>query len=259
MGVINLTPNSFSDGNKFLQKDILENQIRSWQKLGHYCFDFGAESTAPMNSSISNIEEQKRLEAGLYPLLKNKILNQKKDIISLDTYRFETVAKVIDEFPSYQFIWNDVSGKWDESVDEFLQKYPQHYYVYSHNPAPARNLTGEHLKHTPDLSPETYFSQIKNHFISAKKQNLTKVIFDPCFGFGKNEQQNWYLWDHLSQLLNEVNHPLWLIGISRKRFLKAKNIDEAMQKKMIIEKMAQLGNDRTFFWRLHALQNYNSF
>jgi dihydropteroate synthase len=95
--------------------------------------------------------------------------------------------------------------------------------------------------------------------MAAKKKNSSRVIFDPCFGFSKNTDQNWYLWEHLEDLLTEVDHHSWLIGISRKRFLHDRSIDELGQKRMILEKDRRLSAQINLFWRVHALRNYNSF
>jgi dihydropteroate synthase len=259
MGVINLTPDSFSDGGTFTNPQKIENEIKTWQNQGHFCFDFGAESTAPKNRPITLIQEQQRLIDLFFPLLKKNIFNPAKTILSLDTYRFETIEMVMKEFPEYQWLWNDVSGKWDASVDDFLQRYPNAYYIYSHNLAPHRSLSAQHNEYVPDLLPAAYLEQIKKYFIAAKQKNCSQVIFDPCFGFAKNTDHNWYLWDHLSELMSEVNHSAWLVGISRKRFLRERGIDDLAQKQMIFDKKDQLGAQENVIWRVHDLQNYNSF
>uniref|UniRef100_UPI00356275FA dihydropteroate synthase n=1 Tax=Halobacteriovorax sp. TaxID=2020862 RepID=UPI00356275FA len=70
MGVINITPNSFSDGGKYTSLPLIKDQINHFRNYGCKCFDFGAESTAPFNKAITKEEEQKRL-GPLFELIKS--------------------------------------------------------------------------------------------------------------------------------------------------------------------------------------------
>ncbi len=197
MGVMNITPDSFSDGGEY---DL------SRLSLSADAWDVGAESTAPMNLSISADEEWGRLEPHLPALLKIPLL-------SLDTYHPETIFRMAGL--RNNLIWNDVSGKFDKSVEEFLSLDSSFQYVLCHNLAPSRDLTGRHMDYATGTSLET----LTAFFLKYKHP---RVIFDPCLGFSKTYEENWMILENMGELSRRVGHKRWLIGFSRKSFLRKK-------------------------------------
>ena len=93
MGVINITPNSFSDGGKFTDVDSIKHQINHFRNYDCTHFDFGAESTAPFNAGISAREELKRL-APLFELLRSGEFRP-FETLSFDTYKLEVFKEII--------------------------------------------------------------------------------------------------------------------------------------------------------------------
>lgn len=197
MGVMNITPDSFSDGGEF-DLSRLSFPVDAW--------DIGAESTAPMNAAISADEEWKRIEPHLPSLLKIPLL-------SLDTYHPENIFRMAAL--RKDLIWNDVSGKFDQHVENFLSLDSTFQYVLCHNHAPTRELTGRHMDYVLGTSLET----LTAFFLKYKHP---RVIFDPCLGFSKSFEENWMIMDNMGELQKRVAHKRWLVGFSRKSFLRKK-------------------------------------
>lgn len=210
MGVMNVTPDSFSDGGDLTSLDLFSEKLESFGTID--ALDIGAESTAPKNKSISEEEEWERLKIFL-PMLRT--LNS---ALSIDSYKPETVFKVVrwwkDNKLHFPLIWNDVSGKFDEAANEFLKAYPSFRYVFCHNLAPSRELTSKHM----DFVSEEL--NLRDYFLPHKKEN---VIFDPCLGFSKTYEQNWWILENFGELQRDIDWNHWLIGFSRKSFLQKKS------------------------------------
>lgn len=197
MGVMNITPDSFSDGGEF-DLSRLALPVDAW--------DVGAESTAPKNRPITPDEEWSRLSPHLPALLKVPLL-------SLDTYHPETIFRMAGL--RNNLIWNDVSGKFDKNVEEFLALDSSFHYVLCHNLAPSRELTGRHM----DFATGTSLDSLAAFFLKYKHP---RVIFDPCLGFSKTYEENWMIMDNMGELQKRVKHQRWLVGFSRKSFLRKK-------------------------------------
>ncbi len=207
MGVINVTPNSFSDGGETYSPESIQNKLTTYSTFD--AIDIGAESTAPMNASVPWEVEWERWKVVL------PLISKMKTTLSVDTYHPETIFKMVkfwqDQKLSQPLIWNDVSGKFDDYVKEFLKS--GHDYVFCHNLAPTRELSGSHMEYV------SYQMDLKSYFLPHVHP---QVIFDPCLGFSKSFEQNWQILDGFSSLQEQVPHQRWLLGFSRKSFLKKK-------------------------------------
>lgn len=210
LGVMNFTPNSFSDGGELSSPEKILARITSFGPIE--ALDIGAESTAPMNESIRYEEEWSRLEPHL-SLLRSLVIP-----LSFDTYHAENVFRLFDELKT-PFIWNDVSGKFDQHVERFLRLHPENKYVFCHNLAPTRELSGKHMNYISGAEGEAYLEELANYF---KPYVRPQVILDPCLGFSKTYEQNWYTLENFSELQKLVKHDEWLLGFSRKSFLRKK-------------------------------------
>ena len=219
MGVVNITPDSFSDGGRLLDSTSLENKLSYFETLGVDVVDIGAESTAPFNESIDKEAEKERL-VPFIRLYRDLGLNFK---VSLDSYKEETAFWFFNELKTSYGIWNDVSGKFDDSVLKFLIDNPRHQYVWCHNNAPERELSGKHMDYVSGIN---IFIQLENFFKNKNLERLSdRVIFDPCFGFSKSYEQNWEIIDNWHKW-NELfaNIPV-VFGVSKKSFLRKKLLD----------------------------------
>ncbi len=226
MGVINITPNSFSDGGSTFSLDTF---LAKWDLLLEQkvsIIDIGAESTAPFNNPVSESDEARRFEQMLFPLLGTLRL---PEILSIDTYRPSVFKFVYDEvkrfFPQQKFIFNDVSGILDEELWELLTKCQDVDYVLGHTLITDRFDTSKHMESLVegDLLKvlEKYFSEGYAQF--AQRRMGSRVIFDPLFGFSKTLEQNWRLLQDLPSLVKRFpQKQRWLLGISKKSFLQKK-------------------------------------
>jgi dihydropteroate synthase len=213
LGVINVTPNSFSDGAETQSPEAVRARVRSFGPIE--ALDIGGESTAPMADALHPEEEWQRLLPHL-PLLRSLKLP-----ISIDTYHPETIGRIariwITEKITTPLIWNDVSGKLDQAVEAFLEMRNNFYYVYCHNLAPIRQLTGKHMDYLSESEGDEFINEMARFFMPAVHP---RVILDPCLGFSKSYEQNWTLLDRFDELQKKIGHDQWLLGFSRKSFLR---------------------------------------
>ncbi len=217
-GVVNATPNSFSDGGDITTAESFQRRLHEWKHLDG--LDVGAESTAPKNSAITHLEERQRLEQTLIPQLKNW---PRSLVLSVDSYQLETVDWLLAQVPTdVSTVWNDVSGKIEPSVIKLLQKYPGLKYVLCFNPVPTRSETSQHMTFA---TPGPIVPAARKFFLESFETFLqhdlfSRLIADPCFGFGKTREQNHILLQQLPALMDELACPVWMWGISRKSFLR---------------------------------------
>ena len=187
MGILNITPDSFSDGGFFYSD---ENAIRHAQKLiedGADIIDVGAESTRPNFTPISADEEISRLEK-ILPAIKNLGVP-----ISIDTYKPEVAEFAITNGAT---IINDISGSMFDVAKKF--KVP---IIAMHNQR---------------ISDGDIISDIKNFFRKNLRDDL-QIIFDVGIGFNKTQEENLTILKNLRELkfIDGVEIPL-LLGVSRK-------------------------------------------
>jgi dihydropteroate synthase len=211
MGVINITPNSFSDGGEFFSPETISKRLQFLKQFD--AIDIGAESTAPKNAGVSWQTEWERWQMVL-PLLKDITTT-----ISADTYHPETIFELLKYWQDHQLqsklIWNDVSGKFDDAVKDFLKS--GHDYIFCHNLAPTRELTGQHMDYVAaEMDLQEYF----------RPHLHPQVILDPCLGFSKSYEQNWEIIENFGDIQRHIKHHRWLIGFSRKSFLRRKYSDD---------------------------------
>ncbi len=212
---MNVTPDSFSDGGELSLPQQFQQKVTAFGRVD--AIDVGAESTAPMNDSIGADEEWGRL-GGFVP-----ILRASPYAVSIDTYHPETIEKLallwLREKVSVPLIWNDVSGKFDHFVKAFLDLSDRFHYVFCHNRAPIREVSGRHMDFVSPLTGDAFLRDLAGYF---RPFVHPRVIFDPCLGFSKSFDQNWYVLEHFRELQEATGHDRWLLGFSRKSFLRKK-------------------------------------
>jgi dihydropteroate synthase len=230
LGVINITPNSFSGQNISPDPKAIKSTLIDFLSIPTLALDFGFESTAPMNMAISKEEERARFDL---------FFNTIKDIdlsgrwISFDTYKPQNYLYFEEKFKSRYhncgFIFNDVSGVLDPEVLELLkskQSQENFYYIYTSTHIPSRGRVLDHMKFAlnGDIVQMTFDHFNKGYAQLREIGFLDKILFDPCFGFSKSYEQNWELINRFDELVlnlkkNKIVVP-WLIGISKKSFLR---------------------------------------
>ncbi len=210
MGVLNVTPDSFSDGGKFYAQENAIGHALQMERSGADLIDIGAESTKPGSKGISADEELKRLLpllGGLYRLLKIPI--------SIDTQKAEVAEAALDAGAR---IINDISG---------LRSDPRIAEVAARRSVP---LILMHMRGEPRTMQAGPFARdvvrdvaqgLRKSVAAARQAGVRKsqIILDPGIGFGKSFAQNYELLQKLPQLA-KLGYPL-LVGTSRKGFLGA--------------------------------------
>src|SRR5690554_1151712 len=149
MGVLNATPNSFSDGGRLSNP---KSAIKVFQQAVNDfdIVDVGAESTAPFNSAIGAKRELARLERFFFPLFSE--MEDPKTCISIDSYRpevfYEVALLLRQHWPNCSLVFNDVSGVLDPDLLTLLGDASLDFsYVFCHNLCPARDDAGDHMRH----------------------------------------------------------------------------------------------------------------
>jgi len=209
MGILNITPDSFSDGGKFFAQDAALAQAEKMIEAGADIIDIGGESTRPFSEPVS-IEEETRRVIPLIDLLAKKISIP----ISIDTTKSVIARRAVCAGAS---IINDISAlRFDPAMAEVA----------------AKNdvlLILMHMKGSPSdmqVSPsyDDLMGEIKDFLADAislaEKAGVlkNKIIIDPGIGFGKTVQHNFFLINHLDEF-QELNVPV-LLGASRKAFIR---------------------------------------
>ena len=205
MGVLNLTPDSFSDGGKFNKNNKSLKRISEMILSGAKIIDVGGESTRPGSKTINPEVEWKRVQF----VIKKFKKKYKKVSLSIDTRKSDVMIKSINCGVD---LINDVSGfNYDQNALSKLKKY---------NIAKVLH----HMQGTPNtmqIKPKykNVLLDIYDFFEKSIKTNFDnkKIILDPGIGFGKNLKHNLTLISKIS-LFHSLGFPI-LVGTSRKRFI----------------------------------------
>jgi dihydropteroate synthase len=210
MGVINVTPDSFSDGGECLAKESALERARAFRDAGADILDVGAESSRPGAERIPVEEELRRL----LPVL-DRVVNEFKMPVSVDTTKAEVAEKALERGAA---IVNDVSGlKADAGVAPVAARF-QAGVVLMHRRGDAQTMQG--LASYQNLIPEM-LEELKESVDIAFQAGISydRIVIDPGIGFAKTKEQNLSLIKHLSDF-SRLGFPV-LVGPSRKSFLGA--------------------------------------
>jgi len=203
-GILNITPDSFSDGGDFLGYKKSQEHAKKLLKKGADFIDVGGESTNPWATDISCDTEWNRVKKIL-----DYLLDINKKIISLDTKNYSTAKKFLEKGGQ---ILNDVSGFQDPKMINLAVKFQPQVIV---NHFPGKTTAEVHTKKINNLE------QVKNSLLKTKIKLIQaglsheKIILDPGIGFGKTNELNWKLLEFAKFLPEEKI----MIGFSKKRFL----------------------------------------
>ncbi|MCK5074039.1 MAG: dihydropteroate synthase [Bacteriovoracaceae bacterium] len=229
MGIVNVTPDSFSDGGRFDSSAGFEKKIMELLEWKVPIWDIGAESTAPFNDLISEKQELERFEKTFFAWARKNHIPE-HIILSIDTYRGTTFRKIYDcmrqQGIKNTMIWNDVSGVIDDELFETLSLCPDAYYVFCHTGTDQRKDSGNHMKKVFGFNERCAVSEICEYFMNAldlleSRGMGNRVILDPCFGFSKTIEHNHFLIKNIGKIMDRFKKgTIWLFGISRKSFLK---------------------------------------
>jgi dihydropteroate synthase len=213
MGVINITPDSFSDGGQFLDTKEAVKHALELVTQGANIIDLGGESTRPGALRVKLEDEQARVLPVIKELIQNPEFKSSGTTISIDTMNAQTAALAVAAGAS---IVNDVSGGLaDEQMFAALKGLNckfiiSHWRGFSETMDSMNNYTSVAI----DVAKELTERVAKAEAAGISKDRL---IIDPGLGFAKDIAQNWHLVARLDEL-EKLGLPI-LVGASRKRFL----------------------------------------
>lgn len=207
MGILNLTPNSFYDGGKFVEEKSILQQVEKMLSDGATFIDVGAYSSKPNADEVSVAEEVGRL----IPIVKVLINEFPKIILSVDTFRSAVAERAVEAGAA---IINDISaGSLDVEMMQTVSKL-QVPYIMMHMKGTPKTM--QSLAQYNDISKEMlfYFSEKINE---ARSLGINDLIIDPGYGFAKTTEQNFEVLQK-SELFQFLEVPM-LAGLSRKSMI----------------------------------------
>ena len=241
MGIVNVTPDSFSDGGQFLQRDAAIEQGLRLVEEGADILDVGGESTRPASEPVSEEEELRRV----IPVIER--LAQRTSLpISVDTFKSAVAGQALQAGAR---IVNDISGlRFDRNMVDVCRN-------------AGCGIVCMHMQGTPQtmqVDPQ-YVDVVAEicDFFAERLQTLTnagipasRVVFDPGVGFGKTAQHNIQILSSI-QRFQAIGRPV-LIGHSRKGFLQkviGRTVDERLFGTIGVS--VSLANQQTDIIRIH--------
>ncbi len=209
MGVLNVTPDSFSDGGLYSAAEDALKQALKLEEQGADIIDIGGESTRPGSPSVSVDEELSRVIPAL------KLISKESEIpISIDSYKPAVIKEALINGAS---IINDISGLIDPQVRQIAVK-EQAPVIIMHMQGTPQNMQKE--PHYDDVVEEVKdFLKTQAEKVIAEGLDRSNIIVDPGIGFGKTLEHNLQILRNLSEL-KTLGFPL-LVGTSRKSFIGA--------------------------------------
>lgn len=202
MGILNITPDSFSDGGKYTDVERAVERALQMEAEGAHIIDVGGESTRPDHEPITEKEEIERV----VPII--EALDERLSIpISIDTYKAKTAAMAIEAGAD---IINDI---WGAKHD------PEMAYVAATYDVPII-LMHNRTNKTYDSLIDDMISDLETSISIAKRAGVRdeQIVLDPGIGFGKHLDDNFIVLKHLDRLIEYFPHP-FLLGASRKSFI----------------------------------------
>jgi len=207
MGVLNVTPDSFSDGGRFIDAKIATSHALQMIKDGADIIDIGGESTRPGSDRISAQEELDRVLPVISALVDSGVA------ISIDTMRAEVARQAIE---AGACMVNDVSGgKSDPTILDYVASLNSPYILmHWRGPSNIMNTLTDYDDVVADVTAE-----IGKQVDVAVAAGIARerIVIDPGIGFAKTVDQNWPILKHLD-VLEGLGLPI-LMGASRKKFL----------------------------------------
>ncbi|MDO5640359.1 MAG: dihydropteroate synthase [Neisseria sp.] len=210
MGIVNITPDSFSDGGTYSKS--VQTALQHAEQLlreGADILDFGGESTRPGSAYVSPNEEWRRVAPMLAEAAKWNVP------VSLDTRRTIVMARALEK--GWADIINDVAALTDEGALQLLAGYPHTGICLMHMQGLPENMQ-ENPRYSDVVGEVSGYLQNRVAACAAAGISRERIILDPGFGFGKTLLHNVVLMQHLGDLMREADLPL-LVGVSRKRMI----------------------------------------
>jgi dihydropteroate synthase len=242
VGILNITPDSFSDGGLFIDPKVALRQAELLFDQGADLIDVGAEATNPkVRQPLSADEEWSRLG----PVI-GHLITAYPGKISVDSYHPETFERVFKIGP---VIVNDITGLNNPKMFEFVVRHKPTVIVC--------NLAGTDFQSAHKLEPTKSLAEVKDDLLDKAKRledsglDKEQIILDPGIGFGKPPELN----KRLVSFASEVPDYNVMIGYSRKRFLG----EHRMELDPNLEAAQEAVNSGAAYLRVHDVAGHASF
>ncbi len=208
MGVINVTPDSFSDGGKYFNRERAVARGCEMAEMGADIIDVGGESTRPGAEPVGPGEEMERV----LPVIED-LVAKTEVLISVDTYKSDVAQEALE---AGAHMVNDISGlRYSENMAEVVAKYGAAVIIM-------------HKKGTPrDMQDDPYYDSVPDEIIEfldegadlGKNRGINDacILFDPGIGFGKRYEDNLYILKNLEEFRSS-GYPV-VVGVSNKAFI----------------------------------------
>jgi len=210
VGILNVTPDSFSDGGDFLNPEAAAEHAATMLDEGADVLDVGGESTRPGSDPVSQEEEIRRV----VPVLERILSVRPEAVISIDTYRAGTATAAIEAGAS---LVNDVTAlRGDPRMVYVIEEAAACQVILMHMQGEPKTMQRE--PHYQDVVREVSdFLAERAEYAVAAGVRPENIIVDPGIGFGKNLEHNLALLHNLDAIV-DLGFSV-LIGASRKRFI----------------------------------------
>ena len=242
VGILNVTPDSFSDGGKYLSPNDAIKHFTDLVQDGADMIDIGAESTRPYSQPVSDDEQIERLK----PILEFIQRENLHLLVSVDTR-----SSVVADFALNMGvnIINDVSGfEYDKKLPEVVSKYKAGV-IIQHSAGNPQNMQDSPAY--DNLIDEIYFF-LREKAEFATSLGIENIIVDPGIGFGKTKEHNMEIIDRAEEFYS-LNLPV-MIGISRKGFLCARDYDNGVKDALTVAVSYPLVQKRIDYLRVHNVK-----
>ena len=207
MGVLNITPDSFSDGGDFFKEKDAQKRFREIEKEGADIIDVGAESSRPGSKRLEAEEEINRLKE-VFPLF-----NKSSIPVSIDTYKAEVAKRALSRGAK---IVNDISAlRMDKKMIDVVRDYKAKIILMHMQGTPETMQKEPHYENVMKEIVEFFEERIE--FCLSKGLNEDRIILDPGIGFGKRQEDNLTILSKLEEFTS-FGFPI-LVGTSRKSFI----------------------------------------
>jgi len=246
VGVLNVTPDSFSDGGDFLDPEVAADQAATMLDEGAGILDVGGESTRPGSDPVSQEEEIQRV----FPVIERILSVRPEAMISVDTYRSGTASAALEAGAS---LVNDVTAlRGDSHMASVIQE--------AACPVILMHMQGEPKTMQKEPNYEDVVREVRD-FLAERAEHAVaagvrpeNVIVDPGIGFGKNLEHNLALLRNLDTIV-DLGFPV-LIGASRKSFIeKITGVQEARDRVSGTVATTVLAYERgATFFRVHDVR-----
>lgn len=239
MGVLNITPDSFSDAGLSLDQEFLNHQINNFNKHQVQLVDIGFESTAPINPAVSEKLERDRMNQFINHLNPSLLTFAS---LSIDTYKPAIAFEFYEKLRSLNFkgriVWNDISAVLDQDSLRWLKLDKDSALVSCHNLAQSRSVGSAHMNYVQDNEID-YVMFFKERELFFNQFETSRVWFDPTPGFSKSFSQNLSLLRAFPNILKSFSsHRPWVVALSKKSFLRTMtgHLTPNLSKEELLEK-----------------------